>query len=268
MQVGIGVSLQGGVARVTLCHATRLNAMTRQMWRDLRRVFSELGGQPELRCVLVSGEGAHFCAGGDISEYPAFRFEPSSLRQFHEGEVWPALQAMLDCDVPLVAQIAGNCMGAGLEIASCCDLRLAAASARFGAPIARLGFPMAPREAALVVREAGLLTAREMLLEAAVLDAPQMLARGFLSRVLPDDGLASEAQATVQRLVALAPQAARLNKQTLRTLVSNTALAPVLIEDIAINIEAISATDPYAYALSVEHREGVHAFLDKRKPAF
>jgi enoyl-CoA hydratase/carnithine racemase len=268
MQAGIGLTLQGGVARVMLCHPTRLNAMTRQMWRDLRRVFSELGGQPDLRCVLVTGEGEHFCAGGDISEYPAFRFEAASLRQFHEGEVWPALQAMLDCDVPLVAQITGNCMGAGLEIASCCDLRLAAASARFGAPIARLGFPMAPREAALVAREAGLLTAREMLLEAAVLDAPQMLARGFLSRVLPDDGLATEAQATVQRVAALAPQAARLNKQTLRALMPNPAEALVPLNVYAINNEAKPHADPYAYAASAEHREGVTAFLDKRKPSF
>ena len=268
MQAGIGLTAQSGVARVTLCHPGRLNAMTRQMWRDLQRIFVELGGQPDLRCVLVSGDGAHFCAGGDISEYPAFRFEAASLRQFHEGEVWPALQAMLDCDVPLVAQIAGNCMGAGLEIASCCDLRLAAASARFGAPIARLGFPMAPREAALVAREVGALTAREMLLEAAVLDAPQMLARGFLSRVLPDDELCTEAQATVQRVLALAPQAARLNKQTLRTLMPNQPQAPVFIEGVAMNIEAIAGADPYAYAASAEHREGVYAFLDKRKPAF
>lgn len=57
--------------------------------------------------------------------------------------MWCALQAMRDCDVPVLAQIEGNCMGAGLEIASCCDIRIAADSARFGAPIARLGFPMA-----------------------------------------------------------------------------------------------------------------------------
>ena len=268
MQAGIGLTLQSGVARVTLCHTARLNAMTREMWRDLRRVFVELGGQPDLRCVLVSGEGAHFCAGGDISEYPAFRFEAASLRQFHEGEVWPALQAMLDCDVPLVAQITGNCMGAGLEIASCCDLRLAAASARFGAPIARLGFPMAPREAALVAREAGLLTAREMLLEAALLDAQQMLARGFLSRVLPDDGLAAEVHATVQRVAVLAPQAARLNKQTLRALMPNPAEPLVPLDVYAINNEARPHADPYDYAASAEHREGVTAFLDKRKPSF
>ena len=184
MRAGIGLTQQGGVARVTLHHPARFNAMTRQMWRDLRRVFVDLAHQDALRCVLVSGEGAHFCAGGDISEYPDFRFEVASLRQFHEGEVWPALQAMLDCDVPVVAQLAGNCMGAGLEIASCCDVRLAAASARFGAPIARLGFPMAPREAALLAREIGAPTVREMLLEAAVLGAPELLIRGFLNRVL------------------------------------------------------------------------------------
>ena len=119
-----------------------------------------------------------------------------------------------------------------------------------------------------MAREAGLLTAREMLLEAAVLDAPQMLVRGFLSRVIPDDGLATEAQATVQRVSMLAPQAARLNKQTLRNLMSKSPLAPVFIEDVAINNEAKPHADPYAYAASAEHREGVTAFLDKRKPSF
>jgi enoyl-CoA hydratase/carnithine racemase len=268
MHAGIGLKQQGGVARVTLHHPVRFNAMTRQMWRDLRRVFVDLAHQDGLRCVLVSGEGQHFCAGGDISEYPDFRFDAASLRQFHEGEVWPALQAMLDCDVPVVAQIAGNCMGAGLEIASCCDVRLAAASARFGAPIARLGFPMAPREAALLAREVGALTVREMLLEAAVLDAPQLLTRGFLNRVLPEDALGTEAEATVQRVLALAPQAARLNKQTLRALMPNPALGPVDIDAVAINNEVIRRTDPFAYAASAEHQEGVLAFLDKRKPAF
>ena len=90
MQAGIALAQQGGVARVTLSHPARFNAMTRQMWRELRRVFVDLARQDGLRCVLVSGEGAHFCAGGDISEYPDFRFQADSLRQFHEGEVWPA----------------------------------------------------------------------------------------------------------------------------------------------------------------------------------
>ncbi len=207
-----------GVARVTLRYPQRFNAMSRAMWRDLRSIFETIQSSTDLRCVLISGHGAHFCAGGDISEYPDFRFEEARLREFHEVEVWGALNAMLMCDVPIVAQIYGNCMGAGVEIASCCDIRLAAESAQFGAPIARLGFPMAPREAALVGRELGLTTTRQMLLEAAVFSAPEMLQRGFLSRVVADVDLLTLAQATVQRLAALAPQAARLNKQTLRVL--------------------------------------------------
>jgi enoyl-CoA hydratase/carnithine racemase len=243
-----------GVAHVTLSYPKRYNAMSRAMWRDLRAVFERIRGMTELRCVLVAGDGAHFCAGGDISEYPGFRFQEASLREFHEQEVWGALSAMLACDVPMVAQIEGNCMGAGVEIASCCDIRLAAESARFGAPIAKLGFPMAPREAALVAREAGLATARQMLLEAAVFSAPDMLQRGFLSRVVADVDLRELTLASVQRICQLAPQAARLNKQMLRALTEDA-------------LPAMIAT-AYDYADSPEQREGITAFLDKRQPAF
>lgn len=250
-----------GVAHVTLSHTARFNAMTRAMWRSLRTVFEDLQQQPGLRCVLVRGEGEHFCAGGDISEYPDFRFDPQQLRHFHEDEVWGGLQAMLNCDVPLVAQISGNCMGAGVEIASCCDIRLAADSARFGAPIARLGFPMAPRETALVARETGLAVARRMLLEAAVFSADDMQRAGFLSQIWPHDELLTQTHASVQRIAALAPQAARLNKQTLRALLTSSTAASNLADPQA-------ASDAYAYADSAQHREGIAAFLQKRAPKF
>ncbi|MGL4810022.1 MAG: enoyl-CoA hydratase/isomerase family protein [Giesbergeria sp.] len=255
-----------GVVVVTLRNTGRLNAMSRAMWRQLRSVFQSIQGNPEARCVLIEGDGGAFCAGGDISEYPVFRFDAAQLRDFHENDVWGGLSAMLDCDVPIVARIDGACMGAGVEIASCCDIRIAATGARFGAPIARLGFPMAPREAQLVAGAVGELTARQMLLEAATFSAPDMLARGFLSRVMADELLQAEALATAQRVAALAPQAARLNKQTLRAL-----KVPPALDDkaqAAIKIIANSGMDPYAYADSAEHREGIHAFLAKRPPAF
>lgn len=255
-----------GVVLVTLRNTGRLNAMSRAMWRQLRSVFQSIQRNTEARCVLIEGDGGAFCAGGDISEYPAFRFDPAQLRDFHENDVWGGLSAMLDCDVPIVARIDGACMGAGVEIASCCDIRIAATGARFGAPIARLGFPMAPREAQLVAGAVGELTARQMLLEAATFSAPDMLARGFLSRVVPDELLQAEALATAQRVAALAPQAARLNKQTLRAL-----KVPPALDDkaqAAIKIIANSGMDLYAYADSAEHREGIHAFLAKRPPAF
>jgi enoyl-CoA hydratase len=149
-------------------------------------------------------------------------------------------------------------MGAGLEIASCCDIRIAGASAKFGAPIAKLGFPMAPKEAALVKSAVGELTAREMLLEAAVIDAPTLLQRGFLNRVVPDAEVAQTAMQSVSRILALAPQAARLNKQTFREL--NKPLASVFIACEAMKKIA------YDYADSAEHREGINAFIAKRKP--
>jgi enoyl-CoA hydratase/carnithine racemase len=161
---------------------------------------------------------------------------------------------MLQCDVPIVARIEGACLGAGLEMASCCDVRIAGESAKFGAPIAKLGFPMALREAAVVARAVGDATARELLLEAAVLAAAEMKSRGFLQRVVPDAQVAARAEESAQRIAALAPQAARLNKQSLR------ALGPA--------VSQLDAAGSYAWADSDEHREGIAAFLDKRKPRF
>ena len=250
--------VSGFLATVTLSHPGKFNAMSRLMWRELRAAFLAIQPRSDVRCVLVRGEGGHFCAGGDISEYAGFRFDTASLRDFHENDVWGGLQAMLDCDVPIVAQIEGNCMGAGVEMASCCDLRLAAGSARFGAPIAKLGFPMAPRESALVMRAMGELTAREMLLSATVLDAAEMKRRGFLNQVLAADALGAAVQERIQRIGQLAPQAARLNKASFR------ALAQGWPAQEAMNIVATS----YDYAASGEHREGITAFMEKRPPAF
>lgn len=249
----VRLQAEGAVARVTLSNPGKLNAMSRAMWRELRAVFSALARDDAVRCVLLAGEDGAFCAGGDISEYPGFRFEPDTLRAFHEDDVWGGLSAVLDCPVPVVAQIEGPCMGGGVEIACCCDIRVAGASARFGAPIARLGFPMAPREAQLVALVAGDATVREMLFEAAALDAAEMKARGFLQRVLPDDEVAKHALHSAERIAQLAPQAARLNKQALRQL--RPLPAPLL-------------ATAYDYAASAEHREGVGAFLAKRQPTF
>lgn len=255
----VRLQVLGPVARVTLAHPGKLDAMSRAMWHELRDVFVTIQNERDLRCVVVAGENGGFCAGGDIAEYPSFRFHPDTLRRFHEEEVWGGLAAMLECEVPIVAQIQGACMGAGLEIACCCDIRVAGSSARFGAPIGRLGFPMAPREAQLVAAVAGAATLRELLFEGTHLDVAEMMARGFLQRVVPDLELAGEVQATAARIAELAPQAARMNKRILRRVAGN----------------APDATPPadlleraYDYATSAEHREGISAFLEKRRPRF
>lgn len=263
-----------GIARVQLCHAGKRNAMSVAMWRALRAAFVALQNDAGARCVLIEGGGPgqgesgqpSFCSGGDISEYPGFRFHAAGLRDFHENAVWGGLSAMLDCDVPIVAAISGACMGAGVEIAACADLRLAAASARFGAPIARLGFPMAPREAALVATAVGALTARQMLLEAATFGAHEMAARGFVGSVVDDEQLQAAALACAGRVAALAPAAARANKQILRALLAAPlAAAQTLAQQ---GLAGRPGNDVYAYADAHEHREGIAAFLGKRAPVF
>lgn len=248
----------GAIARVTLSHPGRLNAMSRAMWAQLRAAFDGFAQDDGVRCIVVAGEGGAFCAGGDISEYPSFRFDEAALRDFHEHEVWGALAAMKACTRPLVAQIEGACMGAGLEIASCCDIRLAGASSKFGAPIAKLGFPMAPREAALVRAAVGDALARDMLLAAGVHDAQRLYDAGFLLRVLPDAEVADAAAAHARRIAGLAPHAARLNKHAFASFDAHGAAA------------ALDHLLPTAYdhADTAEHREGIDAFLAKRTPNF
>ena len=246
----LGPSTQG-VWLVEIANPAKLNAMTREMWLQLREIFLDLQQRSNVRCVVVQGAGDAFCAGGDISEYPGFRFDPKSLEHFHEQEVWGGLSAMLACDVPIVAHIHGACMGAGVEIASCCDIRWVADNAKFGAPIAKLGFPMAPKELQLVARSVGQHTARRMLLEAAVFSAQDMAAVGWCASPMPAADCALQVQQTAMRIASLAPQAARLNKQTMRA-----CLQDQVVEQ------------PYGYAEAAEHKEGISAFLAKRAPHF
>ena len=245
-----------GIARLTLANTDKLNALSVAMWRELRRHVALLNAKPDAtRVVIVAGEGGHFASGGDIEEFPQFRFDAASLARFHEEDVRPALVALLDCELPLVAQIEGACMGAGLEIASCCDIRLAGSACRFGAPIAKLGFPMAPREAALVRGAVGDVLARDMLFCAGVHSAERLYEAGFLLRVLPDGDVAGEALTSAQRILELAPSAARANKRSFAALQA-AQVPPGLL------------ADAYRYAGVAEHREGIAAFLEKRVPNF
>ena len=245
-----------GVARVRIHNPTKQNALNVAMWRQLRAAFEQLqAAAATTRVVLLSGEGGHFAAGGDIEEFPEFRFDEQRLRDFHEQDVAPALHALLACDMPVLAQIEGSCIGGGLEIAACCDLRLCGRGSRFGIPIARLGFPLAPSEAQIVARVLGLPLLRELLLEARLLGADEALARGIVNRVVDDGTVAAEAEASAARIAALSPQAQRLNKRTLRQLAAG-------------GPSAAQRHEHFGYADSAEHREGLAAFIEKRPARF
>ena len=247
-----------GVARVTLSNPGKLNAIDIGMWRELRALFERLQALPAgdaPRAVIVCGAGGQFASGGDIHEFASFRFEEEALHDFHENTVAPALQAMLDCDIPLLAQIDGACIGGGLEIAACCDIRVCGESSRFGAPIAKLGFPMAPGELERLSQVFSAPVLREMLLEARLYNAAEALRAGAVHATVVDAEVAATALQRAERIAALSPQAARINKRTLRQI---TAGGPTPAERRA----------HFGYADSAEHREGITAFIAKRPAHF
>ncbi len=246
-----------GIARLTLSNPGKLNALSVAMWRELRAQVAKLNVHAgSVRVVIVCGEGGQFASGGDIEEFPQFRFDAATLARFHEEDVRPALQALLDCDLPLIAQIDGACVGGGLEVAACCDIRIAGSSARFGVPIARLGFPLAPAELEIVAAVVGPTVLRELLIEARVLSAHEAFARGLVTRVVADADVAAEARAAAERIAELSPQALRLNKRALRQFTHSARSSHA------------ERAPHYAYAASDEHREGLAAFNEKRKPRF
>lgn len=247
---------RGDVAWVTLSHPGRLNAISVAMWRQLAEVFGALAHDMTLRAVVVRGASGHFAAGADIREFPRERGSFADVMHYHREVLAPALHALRDCPHPVIASIAGVCVGGGLEIASLCDLRIAAADARFGVPINRLGFPLAPDEMRGMIDLVGRAATVALLLEGRVFDAPEALRLGLLTRIVDPAELEAETEAALARVRAGAPAAARLNKQYARRLTDAAPLTEAEYQDF------------FSYAESRDHLEGVQAFLAGTTPTF
>lgn len=245
----------GGIATVTLSNAGKLNALDAAMWRRLAAVFAELDADDALRCVILRGAGDAFAAGGNLDEMRELRTNVENALAYHE-QVGLALDAIAACRHPVVAQIAGPCVGGGLEIACACDLRIAGESARFGAPINRLGFSMYPGELAGLLRLAGPAVVKEILLEGRLLTAREAYEKGLLTRIVADAALAAETAAAAERIAAGAPLVARRHKQWIARLRDGT---PLTMEE---------KRASFAFLETEDYREGMAAFLEKRPPRF
>jgi len=251
------LSRAAGVATLTLSNPDKLNAVDAQMWRALRGHMEALNADPELRCVVLRGDGDKaFAAGGNIEEFLTVRATVDDALHYHEELVAAALDAIRNCPVPTVALIQGACIGGGLEIAGCCDIRIAGESSRFGAPINKLGFPMYPGEMAGLLQLVGPAVLLEILLEGRILDAREAWAKGLLSRVVDDERVEQEADATVQRILKGAPLVARWHKQWVRRLQTGQ---PLSLDEKRAAFDFLGTED---------YQEGLTAFLAKRAPIF
>ncbi|RTL24560.1 MAG: enoyl-CoA hydratase/isomerase family protein, partial [Rhodocyclaceae bacterium] len=226
MNTRIDLDIDQGIATVTLHNPSKLNAVNAAMWRGLSAAMARIAGDDSVRCVIVRGAGENaFAAGGDIEEFRRVRATVDDALHYHEDLVASALNAIRDCAVPTVAAIRGACVGGGLEIAGCCDIRIAGESARFGAPINRLGFSMYPGEMAGLLALVGPAVVLEILLEGRILDAREALHKGLLTRVVDDERVFEEAAVSAERIRAGAPLVARWHKQWVRRLTTGVPLS-------------------------------------------
>lgn len=252
----VRVARRGDVASVTIDRPEKLNAIDNAMWDRLGALFTELDGDPSLRCVVVRGEGGRaFSVGADISEFEQNRSSVERARAYGE-RTHAALAAIANCRHPVIAEIRGLCVGGGLELAVCCDLRIAGEGARFGIPVKRLGLVVAYSELQPLVDLIGPSAATEILLEGEVFGVQRAYDMGLVNRVVPDDVLAAEVEASAARICEGAPLVARWHKKFTRRLMRPEALS------------AEELDESYACFGTEDFRTGYQAFLAKTRPRF
>ena len=256
MSDAILVERDGPIATVTLNRPERLNALDKAMWSRLGSAMQELDGDDSLRCIVLRGAGDRaFAAGADISEFHAERANSKQAQAYSEGGIgW--LQAVAACRHPTLALIQGACVGGGLLIASQCDLRICNESARFGVPVKNLGLTESYDELAGMLRLLGPAASLEILLEGRIWNAREAYEKGLVSRVVPDANVVAEAYAAARRIADGAPLVARWHKKFIRRLLDPRPLS------------AEERAEGYACFDTEDFREGVAAFLAKRKPQF
>ena len=250
------VSRDGAIATVTLNNPERLNALNKSMWARLGAVMRELSADDTLRCVVVRGAGEKaFAAGADIAEFAAERADAKQAKPYGHL-IHETMQAVARCKHPTVAMIRGACIGGGLEIASMCDLRVCGQSSRFGIPVNKLGLTMAYGELTGLLALVGRAVALEILLEGRVFEADEAYRKGLVNRVVPDDQVEAEAYAAARRIAEGAPLVNRWHKQFIERLTVTAQIPPA------------DRDEGFACFDTADYKEGVAAFLAKRKPDF
>ncbi|HEX4325448.1 MAG TPA: enoyl-CoA hydratase-related protein [Burkholderiales bacterium] len=257
MSQPITVLRDGHIATVVISTPGKLNALSVAHWEALAQAMRDLQEQSGVRCIVLRGADGNFAAGADISEFATVRSNVAKGTHYHEATVKGANEAIANCEIPTLALIEGACVGGGLEIACCCDMRIAAQSARFGVPINRLGFPLAHAELTAMLGLVSRAVALEILLEGRVFSADEAYAKGLLTRIVPDTEIEKEAYAAAERIAAGSPMSARANKRWIKR------LAPVQE-----GLTEAEIREHFTYFDSADYKEGVRAFLAKTKPQF
>ena len=254
---------QAGVALLTLNQPERRNPISEPaMVAALLAALERLDADRSVRVAILTGAGSAFSSGGDLramadaSAYRASR--PAETPAYYTRGIQRITLAFARLEVPVIAAVNGPAIGAGLDLACMCDMRIAGERARFAESFVKVGIIPGDGGAWLLPRAVGFARACEMTFTGDTLDAAEALAAGLVSRVVPDAALLDEARALAARIAANPPQAVRMAKRLLQQ-GREMAQAPLL--EMAAQMQALAHT-------AEDHREAVSAFLQKRDPRF
>ena len=242
----------GSVATVTIANPERLNSLSSPMLAELESCLKRVAEVEDLRAVVLQGGGERaFIGGADIRELAVL--EPDSARTFITA-VHRVCTGLRELPVPVIAKISGYCLGAGLEVAASCDLRVAAEHSQFGMPEVQLGVPSVV-EAALLPRLIGWGRTRELVFAGRSFMATEVAGWGLIERVVPRRELDAAVEEWVGSILRAGPRAIRLQKELIRKW-----------EELPLDKAIEAGIEVFGRAYEGdEARERAQQFLDKRK---
>ena len=243
-----------GVALLRLNRPEALNALNSVLLGELVSVLDVLEADDDVRCVVLTGSDRAFAAGADIKEMSSKSYAEMFKADFFTG---PA-QRIERFRKPVVAAVAGYALGGGCELAMMCDFIIAAETAKFGQPEINLGVMPGIGGTQRLTRFVGKSKAMDMILTARMMDAAEAERSGLVSRVVPADKLIEEAMAAAKKIAAQSPLAVMMNKELVETAYETT-----LTQGVATERRLFHSL--FAFE---DQKEGMAAFVEKRKPDF
>lgn len=253
----------GAIVRMTLNAPERRNPVSEPgMVDEIVASLARLQADRSVRVAILTGAGTAFSSGGDVRAMKAAAEQrarvPVLTPAYYRAGIQRIPLAFERLDVPVIAAVNGPAVGAGLDLACMCDMRIAAESARFAESFVKVGILAGDGGAWLLPRIVGYSKACELALTGDMLSAREALACGLVSRVVPDGELLEAARALAERIAANPPHAVRMTK---RLLMEGRHVRLDTLLEMAAAMQALAHT-------TADHREAVDAFLEKRAPRF
>lgn len=247
---------EGPLATLLLDRPARRNALTRAMWLALPALLAQAAEDDSVSVLSLEGAGGHFCGGADIAEFAESYATPAASAASNAA-IHAAVQAVAAFPKPIIAVIRGACVGGGVALALACDLRWAAADARFAVTPVRLGLAYSHADTQRLVRAIGAGPARDLLFSARVIDAMEARSLGLIERLWPVETFDALRAASLAELAASSRPALRHVKAMVASIEAGQAH----------EVPALRALFEELFA-GADFTEGYRAFLEKRPPRF